>query len=198
MTIREKVQTVLLIVVVSLTFAASYWAYFPGDVTFTRLVQSLTPASPGWALWISATGKPPWSLLLLAMTIVISWLIAEIRGALLALVSFIGMWLLGQFLGALVGRPRPAPDLVRVAQQFSGYSFPSIHALVYASTVGFVAVLFAAKTSGPLRLSGLIICGAVIFLGFAARLALAAHWPSDLLLSYLIGFLWVTLLLRFV
>ena len=198
MTPREKVWIALLAVAVSLTFAAGYTAYFPGDVALTRLVQSLAPASTGWAQWISSTGKFPWCLLLLAMTVVLSLRIAGVRGALLSLASFAGMELLGQYLGPLVARPRPAPDLVRVAQELSGYSFPSVHALVYASTIGFLAVLFAVKTSGPQRIVGVVISGAVLLTGFAARLALGAHWPSDLLLSSLIGLLWAAFLIRFV
>ena len=198
MTLREKVWIALLAVAVSLTFAAGYTPYFPGDVALTRLVQSLAPAATGWAQWISSTGKFPWCLLLLAMTVVLSLRIAGIRGALLSLASFAGMELLGQYLGPLVARPRPAPDLVRVAQQLSGYSFPSVHALVYASTAGFLAVLFAVKTSGPQRMAGVVMSGAVLLTGFAARLALGAHWPSDLLLSSLIGLLWAAFLIRFV
>jgi membrane-associated phospholipid phosphatase len=197
-TLREKIWIVPLAVAVSLTFAAGYTPYFPGDLALTRLVQSLAPAATGWAQWISSTGKSPWCLLLLAMTAVLSWRIAGIRGALLSVASFAGMELLGQYLGPLVARPRPAPDLVRVAQQLSGYSFPSVHALVYASTAGFLAVLFAVKTSGPQRLAGVIISGAVLLTGFAGRLSLGAHWPSDVLLSSLIGFLWAAFLIRFV
>jgi membrane-associated phospholipid phosphatase len=198
MGLKDKVWFALFALALLLTFAAGRLPYFPGDVATARFIQSLVPASTGWAQWISSTGKSPWCLLLLAMTVVISWTIAGTRGALLCLASFAGMELLGQFLGPLLARPRPAPDLVRVAQQLSGYSFPSIHALVYASTIGFLAVLFAVKTSGPQRLTGVVINGAVLLTGFAARLALGAHWPSDLLLSYLIGFLWVALLIRFV
>jgi membrane-associated phospholipid phosphatase len=198
MTLGEKVWIALLAVAVSLMFAAGYTAYFPGDVALTRLVQSLAPGSTGWAQWISSTGKFPWCLLLLALTVVLSWKIAGIRGALLSLASFAGMELVGQYLGPLVARPRPAPDLVRVAQQLSGYSFPSVHALVYASTAGFLAVLFTVKTSGLQRITGVVISGAVLLTGFAARLALGAHWPSDLLLSYLIGLLWAAFLIRFV
>jgi membrane-associated phospholipid phosphatase len=197
-TLREKIWIALLAVAVSLTFAAGYTAYFPGDAALTRLVQSLAPAATGWAQWISSTGNFPWCLVLLAMTVVLSFRIAGIRGALLALASFAGMALLGRYLGPLVARPRPAPELVRVAQHLSGYSFPSVHALVYASTAGFLAVLFAVKTSGLQRLSGVVLSGAVLLTGFAARLALGAHWPSDLLLSSLIGFLWAAFLIRFV
>ena len=124
MTLREKVWIALLAVAVSLTFAAGYTPYFPGDVALTRLVQSLAPASTGWAQWISSTGKFPWCLLLLAMTVVLASRIAGVRGALLSLASFTGMELLGRYLGPLVARPRPTPDLVRVAQQLSGIFVP--------------------------------------------------------------------------
>jgi hypothetical protein len=130
---REKVWIALLAVAVSLTFAAGYTAYFPGDVGLTRLVQSLAPASTGLAQWISSTGKFPWCLLLLAMTVVLSWRIAGKRGALLAVASFAGMELVGLYLGPLVARPRPVPDLVRVAEQLPDIR-SSVHALVYAST----------------------------------------------------------------
>jgi len=197
MTPREKVWIALLAVAVSLTVAAGYTAYFPGDAGLARLVQSLAPASTGWAQWISSTGKFPWCLLLLAMAVILSWRIAGKRGALLSLASFAGMELVGQYLGPLVARPRPVPDLVRVAEQLSGYSFPSVHALVYASTAGFLGVLFAVKTSGLQRITGVVLSGIVLLTGFAARLALGAHWPSDLLLSSLIGFLWAAFLIRF-
>jgi membrane-associated phospholipid phosphatase len=198
MTPREKVWIALLAVAVCLTFAAGYTAYFPGDVVLTRLVQSLAPASTGWAQWISSTGKFPWCLPLLAMTVVLSWRMAGKRGALLSVASFAGMEFVGLYLGPMVARPRPAPDLVRVAQQLSGYSFPSVHALVYASTVGFLGVLFAVKTSGLQRITGVVMSGVVLLTGFAARLALGEHWPSDLLVSSLIGFLWAVFLIRFV
>jgi membrane-associated phospholipid phosphatase len=38
----------------------------------------------------------------------------------------------------------------------------------------------------------------LLLVGFAARIALGAHWPSDVILSYLIGLLWAGLLIRFV
>jgi len=96
----------------------------------------------------------------------------------------------------LVARPRPSPDLVRVAEKLSGYSFPSIFALTYASTIGFLVVLFARKAAGELRITAIVICCVFLLIGWAARIALGAHWPSDVILSYLIGFLWAYLLIR--
>jgi membrane-associated phospholipid phosphatase len=185
-----------MVVAVFFTVAARYWPYFPGDVAVTRAVQSLAPASTSWAKWISGTAKSPWNLVLLAVTAGLSWLVASWRAALLALGSFGGMWALGNWLGALVARPRPAPDLVRVAEKLSGYSFPSIFALTYASTIGFLAILFFVKAAGVTRTAALLASCVLLVAGWAARIALGAHWPSDVMLSYLIGLLWAAFLIR--
>lgn len=196
MTFKEKAWIVLLVLALSFTVAARHWAYFPWDVALTRFVQSLAPASMGWAQWLSSTAKPPWSILLLVATIGVSWTVFEWRTALLATASFGGMWVVGKWLGPVIARPRPSPSLVHVAEHLSGYSFPSIFALTYASTVGFLAVLFAVKASGAPRTAALIVCCVLLLAGSAARIALGAHWPSDVGLSYLIGFLWAALLIR--
>ena len=198
MTLKEKAWIVLFVVALSLSAAARYWTTFPGDVALIRFVQFLTPTSTVWAEQLSATAKSPWNLVLLAVTIGVSWKVAEWRYALLALVSFSGMWVLGKWLGPVVARPRPSSGLVRVAEQLSGSSFPSVFALTYASTVGFLAVLLYVKASGTWRITAILVCCVLLLAGWAARLAMGAHWPSDVLLSYLIGFLWATLLLRLV
>jgi len=198
MTLKEKVWIALFGAAVFLTIGARYLPYFPGDVAVTRLVQAITPASAEWAQGISSTAKFPWSLVLLALTVGISWKVAGWRAALLALACFAGMWVVGKGLGPLVARPRPSPDLVHVAEKLSGYSFPSIFALTYASTIGFLAVLFSRKASGAIRISVIVVCCLLLLIGWAARIALAAHWPSDVILSYLIGLLWAALLIRFV
>ncbi|HEX9911470.1 MAG TPA: phosphatase PAP2 family protein, partial [Desulfatiglandales bacterium] len=160
--------------------------------------QWITPASTGWAQWISSTAKFPWNLVLLALTVGFSWWLAGWRAALLAAASFAGMWVLGMWLGPLIARPRPSPNLVHVAEKLSGYSFPSIFGLTYASTIGFLAVLFARKASGVLRMTAVVVCCVLLLTGWAARISLGAHWPSDMIVSYLIALLWAALLIRFV
>jgi membrane-associated phospholipid phosphatase len=195
---KEKVWIALFVLTILLVIGARYFSYFSGDVAVTRFVQWITPASTGWAQWISSTAKIPWNLVLLALTIGFSWKLAGWRAALLALASFAGMWILGMWLGPLVARPRPSPDLVNVAERLSGYSFPSIFGLTYASTIGFLAVLFNRKASGVLRITVVVTCFVLLLIGWAARISLGAHWPSDVILSYLIGLLWAALLIRFV
>ncbi len=140
----------------------------------------------------------PWVVFLIAATFVLSWVIAGWRAALLSLASFAGLWLLGKWLGPLIEQPRPAADLVQVMASLSGSAFPSIFAFNYVSTVGFLAVLAAVRTSGKIKWAVVLVCSALLLIGWLARVDLAAHWPSDVGLSYLIGLLWATLLVRFV
>jgi membrane-associated phospholipid phosphatase len=195
---KNVLWLVLLVLGVLFTISLKYLPYLPGDVSTTRLIQSLLPESQHWAKILSSTAKAPWVFLLIAVTFVLSWVIAGRRAGLLSLASFMGLWLLGKWLGPVIAQPRPSPELVHVTTSLSGSAFPSIFAFNYISTVGFLAVLAAVKSSGRLRWALLIICSALLIAGWIARIALAAHWPSDLGISYLIGLLWVTLLIRFI
>ncbi|MDY0042000.1 MAG: phosphatase PAP2 family protein, partial [Desulforhabdus sp.] len=163
-----------------------------------RFIQSTAPASYGWAKLVTATAKFPWNLVLLAVTTALCWKFAGWRAVFLALFSFAGMWILGKWLGPLVARPRPSAELISVPDQLSGYSFPSIFALTYASTIGFLTAFFVKKSAGAWRVAAPALCCLLLLVGGAARIVLGAHWPSDVMLSYLMGLLWAALLLRFV
>jgi undecaprenyl-diphosphatase len=187
----------LFIIAALVTLDARYYAYFPGDVALERWVQSLLPANLYWAEAVSRTAEFPWIILILVLIVILSWVLADWRAALLSIISLVVMWALGAWLGPVIARPRPSPELVRVFRHLSGYSFPSLFALRYAATFGFLGVLAALKSSGALRFGLLTVCGALLVLGFVARVALAAHWPSDLIISYYLGLLWAALLIRF-
>ncbi len=188
----------LLIIAALSTLAAKYFAYFPGDVAGERWVQSVLPQNLEWALGVSRTAEFPWIFLILALILVLSWALADWCAAILAVLSLVGIWALGNWLAPIIARPRPSPELVRVFRPLSGYGFPSLFALRYAATFGFLAVLTAVKSVGVVRIALLIGCGALLILGFVARVALAAHWPSDVIISYLIGVLWASFLVSFV
>jgi membrane-associated phospholipid phosphatase len=195
---KEVVWMGLLALAVFLTICLKYFPHLPGDVGITRFAQSALPESTRWAQLLSATAAAPWIFVVLGVTFVLSWMIAGPRAGLLSIVAFVGLWLLGKLLGPAISQPRPSPELVRAAGTLAGSAFPSLFAFNYISTVGFVAVLAAVKTSGRLRFAVVTVCSLLLFVGCVARVALAAHWPSDVAISYLIGLLWVTLLIRFV
>ncbi len=177
--------------------AESYYPYFPGDVATARWVQSLLPQDLAWAQTVSRSAEFPRLFIILALIAAISWAFAGWRSALLSILSLAGMLALGLWLAPVIGRPRPSPDLVRVIKPFPGYGFPSLFALRYAATFGFLAILAARKGRGAARTVVLIVCATLFILGWCARVALAAHWPSDVIVSYYLGLLWAAFLIRF-
>ena len=196
MRINYAVWIGLFIIAGLITLAAKYYAYFPGDVAVESWVQSLVPPNLNWAEEVSRTAEFPWILLIVALIFALSWALAGWRPALLSVVSFVGMIVLGYWLSPVIARPRPSPEVVRVFRPLPGSSFPSLFALRYAATFGFLAVLAALKSSGARRPGLLFGCGALLILGWVARVALGAHWPSDVIISYYLGLLWAACLIR--
>ena len=187
----------LFILAVLLALAVKYSAFFPGDVAIERWVQSKAPQDLNWAKAISRTAEFPWLLLILAFVVALSWRLSRWPAVLLSIVSLAGMLALGNWLGPFIARPRPSPELVHVLRPLAGYSFPSLFALRYAATFGFLAVLAASKSSAAPRILLLTVCAILLILGFVARVALAAHWPSDVIISYYLGVLWAAFIIRF-
>ncbi len=191
------VWTGLFLVAILATWSTKLFPYFPGDVAVARGVQALVPADLGWAQAVSRAADLPWLLLMAALVFALSWALAGGRAAGLSILSLAGMLLLGYWLSPVVARPRPSPELVRVFRPLTGYSFPSFSALCYAASFGFLAVLAAVKGAGRLRLFLVAGGSALVALCWLARVALGAHWPSDVTISVYLGLLWAAFLIRF-
>jgi membrane-associated phospholipid phosphatase len=187
---------VAFIIAALLVLAARYYAFFPGDVSVERWVQSLVPGDLSWAEMVSKSAEFPWFLLIVGFIFVSSRVFGGWRAALLSLVSVAGMLALGKWLGPLIARPRPSPDLVHVFRPLTGYACPSLFALRYAATFGFLAVLTLKTASGTARITVPVLCAVLLALGFAARVGLAGHWPSDVMISYYLGILWAAFLIE--
>jgi membrane-associated phospholipid phosphatase len=197
MRVKYLVWVGLFMIAALATLATKYYPFFPGDVAVERWVQSLLPQNLHWAQSVSRTAEFPWILLILAFVFAVSWALAGWRAALGSVLSLGGMLALGYWLSPVIARPRPSPDLVHAFQPLSGYSFPSQFALRYAATFGFLAVLAATKSSGGVRTTLLTVCSVILILGWIVRVALAGHWPSDVIISTYLGLLWAAFLIRF-
>jgi membrane-associated phospholipid phosphatase len=190
------IWVVLAALTVVLVIAAANLPYFPGDVALARFVQFLVPGS-GWAKWVTDTAKVPGRFVLLAISLLVAWFLGRWRGVILAAISFGAMLGLERLLKAIIDRPRPTPDLIEVLGKSEGSSFPSTFALVYAATFGFIALLSLASYRGSksTRFSIFAVCCLILLVGMVARIVLGAHWPSDMLVSYLISGLFSALLI---
>lgn len=105
---------------------------------------------------------------------------------------------LDTLLKLLTDRPRPSPALVRVTEHATGKSFPSGHVfsamLLYGTLVVLIPALPALSHVKPLCRLLQAGCVAVVVLMGVARVAVGAHWPSDVLGGWLWGGLVVALL----
>jgi len=120
------------------------------------------------------------------------WLIGSSRAAIgfgVVGVTVVGVAFLGDYtLGEFVGRSTPLGDRQE--------SFPSGH--VFGTTVfygfwGFLGVYYGLKKKILIPLIGLILV-LVLAVGFS-RMFEEAHWPSDVAAGYLLGGLWLLLLI---
>jgi membrane-associated phospholipid phosphatase len=197
--IRTRTALIILILVdVVIAFAATRIAWFPGDPQIARAIQHFAPMSIPLAQAITTSALPPWCFVLLAATIAVAWTMHGRRAAIVALVTFFGLWLLGMWLSPLVAQPRPTSELINVVGHPAGYAFPSIFGLIYGATFGYVGVLAIARLRGAARMFICVIALFFLLARIGARVVLGPHWPSDLLASYLLAPTLLVALLPFV
>jgi len=104
---------------------------------------------------------------------------------------------LASVIKVLVGRPRPPLFPVNPADFFpviNQYSFPSGHVLFFVVFFGFVGYMAWLHFSGRSCMIVIAICSALILLIAPSRVYLGAHWASDVIGSYVIGVLWLIIL----
>ncbi|MGH9158916.1 MAG: phosphatase PAP2 family protein [Vicinamibacteraceae bacterium] len=182
---RASTLLIGLAVLFVLSAAAALYPYFPGDVALARLVQTSVPGV-AWAHVLTEAAGPPWKYVLAGAGALVGWYVATWRGAILVLVATLALPPLGDWLKALVARPRPAASLIDVIGQSTGASFPSTAAIVYGSVFGSLVLLALVRRP---RRRWLLAAGCVVVLlaAGAARVTLGAHWPSDILAGYLVA-----------
>jgi membrane-associated phospholipid phosphatase len=197
--IRPNTALVILIVIdVVIAFAAVRIPWFPGDPQIALAIQHFAPMPIPLAQGITTSALMPWCFVLLAATIVVAWAMCGWRAAAVAVAIFFGLWLLGIALSPMIAQPRPTPELINVVGHPKGYAFPSIFGLIYGATFGYAGVIALLRFRGAARMVVCIIALFLLLAGIDARVVLGAHWPSDLLASYLFALTLIVALLPFV
>ena len=165
--------------------------YFAGDVRAARAVQSAFPNAGWWATPISRLAPAPAKYYVMGIALAAAVVVAGWRG--LALVA--AFLLLEQYCAestkAIFGRPRPSRDLIAVVGNPSGFTFPSTTITFFCVTFGAVAVLAARRRTARWRWPILAVSAAMVALGCLARVALGAHWPSDVVLTTVVCLAWI-------
>jgi membrane-associated phospholipid phosphatase len=181
-TLSLTILTLLALAVGVASFAAQ--GPLPGDVDVTLALQSAFGPSPAWAEWLTETAKPPLLVLTLTVGAGLAWLAAGWRGGLALPLAFGLSWLIDKALRALIFAPRPAADVVEVASASGSSGLPSTFGLVFGSIFGIVLIARPkSRNIAPLQIIAVIL----ITLGAAARVVLGGHWPSQMLVSILLG-----------
>jgi undecaprenyl-diphosphatase len=186
----------LLILSVILSIFAHFVTQFPGDLFLTLHLQSLHNSFLlSFMQWISFIfGSWRLALLVVLIAILVWWQIGK-RESLLFLTA--GLFsLIAVVLKILIGRPRPAANLVQILSLEQDNGFPSGHAISAILILGLIAYLsyinienHAIRTIVPVVLILLIVLIGI------SRVYMGVHWPSDVIGGYLIGGTLLTLLI---
>jgi undecaprenyl-diphosphatase len=163
----------------------------------TRFVQGLSDGAVGdIARFMNTLGQTP-NMLLIGMATALICLVRRRPDTALLIVGAMLMRIANPFLKTIFASPRPSTgDGVRVEEIASGFGFPSGHVMGMTLFVGALAIL--AWDAVPQRRGRIVVVlgtGAVLFASGWGRIAVGAHWPSDVLGGYLFGGLGVSGLL---
>lgn len=178
-------------VTVLLCVAAAMEPHFAGDVALTRAVQSVSPPPHSWATSVSRLAPAPGKYYVMAVVLTGSMFVGGWRG-----LALIAAFLLLEQYGAehtkeLFKRPRPSRELIGVVGSPTGFSFPSTTMTFFAVTFGGLGVLALVRRQAPMRALVMAAGFGMVALGCLARVALGAHWPSDVVLTSLICLVWI-------
>jgi membrane-associated phospholipid phosphatase len=175
-----------------LAVLAKRYRYFPADVGITRLLQRPNDrvydglmhvvSELGWR-WISVGTRASLSTLMWAAGF-------RMEGA-----FTVSTWS-GDVLTVLIKthvlRPRPTADLVRVMSNLDEASFPSGHVVHYVTFYGFLFYLvYTHLKQRWFRTALLTLLAGIILLVGPSRIYMGHHWPSDVGGAYLVGTLWL-------
>ena len=143
-----------------------------------------------WVVWLAQVFAIMGSAVVLApLTVAIVVLLARRQHPWWALwVGACGMggWMLSQTVKELVDRPRPVwPDPFVV---LTSPSFPSGHSM--AGVYGYVVFGIVALALLPHRWPGVVLIVFGVLMG-PSRVLLGVHWPSDVLMGWLLAGAWV-------
>jgi len=181
-----------------LSYAAARFPVLPLDLkAYEELKEQTSPLFDSLMTWVSAIGELAIATTLTAIAMLIFAVRRKWLESIFMLASTSSV-LLALMLKELIQRTRPFPLAQNVTGFFwssSQYSYPSGHVLFFVVFFGLFAYLSWIHFRGRVRAITIAICGALIVLIGPSRIFLGAHWASDVLGGYIIGAIWLFLLI---
>src|ERR1051326_6493605 len=180
-----------------LFFYARHVAYFRFDLSVARWMQ-------GWhTFWldvlmhsVSELGFSPLAPIFVVFPMAFVYILGLKWETVMLLLASAGVGVLNAGVKLIVQRQRPTADLVNVFSVLNDYSFPSGHVLLFTAFLGFLLFLIYTLTPRSwVRTFGLSMLGVLIALVGVSRVYLGQHWPSDVIGAYLLGSLWLALMI---
>lgn len=190
-----SVALLLLILFGALTWFVEANPILRQDVALERAIQDAVPASvASLAGAISWVGFPPESDVIDILILIVLYVRHLRWQAVCGAFAAGGSAVLWFALTPLIHRPRPTPDLVRVAAELPFGSFPSGHVLNLTAFFGFLAYLAITEArAGLVKMLSIAICAILVAsIGFS-RIYAGEHWPTDVLGGYILGAAWLLL-----
>ncbi len=166
--------------------------YYGWDLEVSRSLQAIKlPGLLDLSLFIHQLGEP------LAVAVTLGALpaalvLARRRPEALLALALVLPSVFNQVLKAVIGRPRPDPDLVQVLVESGSNTFPSGHMVHFTLLLGLLLYL-AWRTSLPRVFKGAlaVLAGGALMAVGASRVYLGAHWASDVVGGLLWGLLYL-------
>ena len=167
-----------------LTWAVASRMAIPYDQSLLDLARGWTSLSRVWEL-VSNAANIPMIFVGVGLVLWLFWKGAR-REAVLVIVTLALVTAGSEAVKQLVQRPRPPGSDTVVPGVI--YSFPSGHVLEAVTILGIVAVLVW-RSSQPLLVRVVVALAISVFVALVAvaRVAINAHYPSDVLAGFLAG-----------
>ncbi len=157
------------------------------DTTIALWLHNTIPWNDKF-LWffneITLLGGSQVLLLFIIIVVIYLTMTAKFNMAHMIVLSAIASSITSSIIKRLVQRPRP--ELWQPYTDLDSYSFPSGHAVTTVAIYGMIVFFLAEsypKAKRPIYAAG----GIFLFLVGLSRVYLGVHWPSDVLVGWLIG-----------
>lgn len=183
---------------ISLSYAASRFPVLPFDLkSYQELQEQANPLFSMLMKGVSALGELPIAMGLTAIAVATFALRRQWLEAIFMLATTSNV-LLAFALKEIIRRVRPFPVAETASgfiQSINQYSYPSGHVLFFVVFFGFFAYLAWRHFTGRVRVIVIAICLSLIVLIGPSRVFLGEHWASDVVGSYIIGAIWLFILI---